>query len=300
MTTKVFSARSTAEEVVLGLNLSGRNVLVTGCNSGIGLETIRSLAKAGARIIGLARTLESAKKACSIIGQDHMPIECDLADLNSVDNSIEVIRKSGVRLDAVVTNAGIAAPSSLQVRYGVELQFLVNYLSHFRLVTGLLDLVPDSTGRIVIGSSSSSIEQASKEGVMFDNLDGRVFYKPFVFYGQSKLATALFAKELSRRVKARGICVNSVHPGATRGTNLNNGLPLPMKAILKVAQLFMKTPAQGAATQCLLAVSPIVGHVTGKYWADCQIAEGSPLLSNEHLAKRLWDRSEQIIAQATR
>ncbi|KVU05704.1 hypothetical protein WK60_25685 [Burkholderia ubonensis] len=296
MTFSSFGARSTADEVVFGLDLSGKNVLVTGCNSGIGLETARAIAKTGARIIGLARSLESASKACSIIGPGHVPIECDLADFRSVENGIEAIRKTGMQLDAIVANAGIAAPSTLQVRYGVELQFLVNYLSHFRLVTGLLDVVPDSTGRIVIGSSSSSIQQAPKEGVMLDNLDGHIFYKPFLFYGQSKLAAALFAKELSRRLKGRDICVNSVHPGATRGTKLNNDLPLPMKAVLKVAQLFMKTPAQGAATQCLLAVNPVASHVTGEYWADCQVAEGSPFLEDENLAKLLWEKSEQIIA----
>jgi WW domain-containing oxidoreductase len=231
------------------------------------------------------------------LGPHHVPIGCDLTDLGSVAHAIEAVRKFGAPLDAIVTNAGIAAPSSLRVRYGVELQFLVNHVAHFLLVTSLLDLVPDSTGRIVIGSSSSSIQQAPKEGIMFDNLDGHRFYKPFVFYGQSKFATALFAKELSRRVKDRGICVNSAHPGATRGTNLNSGLPIPMKAILKGAQWFMKTPAQGAATQCLLAASLAVGHVSGEYWADCQIAKGNPLLTDEGLATRLWETSEQIIAR---
>lgn len=299
MMTHSFGARSTASDVVSGLDLSTKAVLITGCNSGIGLASIQALAKSGARIIALARTLQAAQQACSTLQSDHVPIECDLADLRSVAGAIKAVRKLGVRLDAIITNAGIAAPSSLQVRYGVEMQFLVNHVGHFLLVNRLLDLVPDSTGRIVIGSSSSSIRQAPKDGIMFDNLDGHRFYKPFVFYGQSKLATALFAKELSRRVMVRGISVNSVHPGATRGTNLNNGLPVSMKAIFKVAQWFMKTPAQGAATQCLLAANPTVGRVSGEYWANCQIAKGNPLLSDEDLATRLWETSEQIIARVS-
>ncbi len=110
---------------------------------------------------------------------------------------------------------------------------------------------------------------------MFDNLDGRRSYKPFTFYGQSNLATALFAKELSRRLAGWGIAVNSLHPGATRGTNLNANLGLRFRLILSIAQRFMKSVAQGAATQVLLAASPLVEGITGEYWSDCQVAEGN-------------------------
>jgi WW domain-containing oxidoreductase len=298
MTSKQFDARSTADDVLSGIELTGKTILITGCSSGLGVETMRSLAQRGARIIALARTADAARQACSAIGHRHVPIGCDLADLHSVASAIDAVRKVGTPLDTIITNAGIAAPSLLQVRYGVELQFLVNHLAHFLLVTRLSDLVPDSTGRIVIGSSSSSVQQAPKEGIMFDNLDGRRFYKPFMFYGQSKFATALFAKELSRRISRRDIRVNAVHPGATRGTHLNRDLPLALKAVLKVAQPFMKTPAQGAATQCLLAANPSVAGISGEYWADCRIAKGNPLLDDEDLANRLWEASESIIIDA--
>jgi WW domain-containing oxidoreductase len=163
------------------------------------------------------------------------------------------------------------------------MQFLVNHVSHFLLVTRLVDLVPDRTGRIVIVSSSASTGQAPKEGIMFDNLDGHRFYKPFTFYGQSKLATA-----------GRGIAVNSVHPGATRGTNLNANLGLPFRLILSIAQMFMKSVAQGAATQVLLAASPLVEGITREYWSDCQVAEGNALLDDPLIAQRLWTVSERI------
>lgn len=130
---------------------------------------------------------------------------------------------------------------------------------------------------------------------MFTNLDGRHFYKPFTFYGQSKFATALFAKELSRRVRARGISVNSVHPGATAGTKLNENLAFPLKALMLIAQHFMKSPEQGAATQCLLAASPVVESISGEYWADCRVAKGNPLFSDTVLADKLWRVSAQII-----
>ena len=295
-----YGARSTADDVLSGVNLAGKTILVTGCNSGLGLETIKVLSAHGARIIGLARSLDSAQKACANAGASATPVACDLSDLASVSIAIDTIRRLGTPLDAIVTNAGIAAPSKLDVRYGVELQFLVNHISHFYLVTRLIDLVPDQTGRVVIGSSSSSTDQAPKEGILFDNLDGHRYYKPFTFYGQSKLATALFAKELSSRLAGRGIAVNSYHPGATRGTNLNVNLSLPLRLVLQVAQLFMKSVPQGAATQTMLAASPLIQGTTGEYWSDCHVAKGSKFLADQALATRLWNVSEQLISEHSR
>lgn len=295
-----YGARSTADEVLSGVNLAGKTILVSGCNSGLGLETIKVLSTQGARVIGLARSFDSAQKACASVGASAKPVACDLRDLASVSKAIDTIRNMGTPLDAIVTNAGIAAPPKLEVRYGVELQFLVNHISHFYLVTRLIDLVPDQTGRIVIGSSSSSTDQAPKEGILFDNLDGHRYYKPFAFYGQSKLATAVFAKELSRRLADRGVAVNSYHPGATRGTNLNANLSTTLRLVLQVAQLFMKSIPQGAATQTMLAASPVIQGMTGEYWSDCQIAEGSKFLADQTLAARLWQVSEQVIGEHSR
>ena len=155
----------------------------------------------------------------------------------------------------------------------------------------------NGTGRIVIVGSRASITHAPVEGIMFDNLDGRRFYKPFMFYGQSKLANALFAKELSRRLTARGIAVNSVHPGATRGTGLNKSLTLPLRIALAAAKPFFKSARRGAATQALLAASPQVSGVTGEYSSNCQIAKGNPLLEDLELARRLWDVSQDIVSR---
>jgi len=290
-----FGARSTADEVLAGIDLSGKRIVVTGCNSGIGFETMNAFAANGAHVIGLARTLEDAATACAAVGPSSTPVACDLADLDSVAGAAATIRDLAQPLDAIVANAGIANLPSLQTRYGVEMQFLVNHLGHFSLVNELLDVVREGTGRVVMVSSSASKTQAPAEGIMFDNLDGQRFYKPFTFYGQSKLATALYAKELSRRAAPRGIAVNSLHPGATRGTRLNKYLSLPLRLAQSAAQWFMKSAQQGAATQALLAASPRAAGISGEYWENCRIGAGHPLLEDSGLAQRLWDVSEKII-----
>lgn len=292
-----FGSRSTADKVLAGIDLSGKHFVVTGCNSGIGFETMNALAANGAHVIGLARTLADAAIACAKAGPTCTPVACDLADLESVAAAVETIRGLQGPLDAIVANAGIANLPTLQTRYGIEMQFLVNHIGHFALVNQLLDLVRNGTGRIVMVSSHASVNQAPAEGILFDNLDGHGFYKPFAFYGQSKLANALFAKELSRRLSSRGIAVNSVHPGATKGTGLNKQLSLPLKIALFMARPFMRSAQQGAATQTLLAANPRVSGITGEYWSNCQIAAGNPLLEDIGLAKRLWEISEDIVAQ---
>jgi WW domain-containing oxidoreductase len=292
-----FGARSTADNVLAGVDLTGKRMVVTGCNSGIGFETMSALCANGAHVIGLARSLQDAKSACDKAGPFCTPVACDLADLDSVAAAAQSIRALQGPLDAIIANAGIANLPDLQTRYGIELQFLVNHIGHFALVNELLDLVRNGTGRVVVVSSSASVNRAPAEGIMFDNLGGRQFYKPHMFYGQSKLANALFARELSRRVSARGIAVNSLHPGATRSTRLNKNASLPQKIALWAARPFMKSAPRAAATQALLAASPLVGGVTGQFWSNCQVAAGNPLLEDIELAKRLWEVSEDIVAR---
>jgi len=292
-----FGSRSTADKVLAGIDLTGKRMVVTGCNSGIGFETMSALGANGAQVIGLARSLRDAEIACAKAGPSCSPLACDLADLDSVAAAAGAIRALQVPLDSVVANAGIANLPTLQTRYGVEMQLLVNHIGHFALVNQLSGLVRDGTGRIVIVSSSAGIDRAPAEGIMFDNLDGHRFYEPFTFYGQSKLANALFAKELSRRLSSRGIAVNAVHPGATRGTGLNKHVNVPLRIALAAARWFMKSAPQGAATQALLAASPSVSGITGEFWSDCQIAKGSPMLEDADLARRLWEASDDIVAR---
>ena len=286
MTTSIrFGRRSTADQVLAGIDLSGKHIIVTGCNSGLGLETLNAFAANGASVIGLARTLDSASRSCAQASPACIPVGCDLSSFSSIAAALETIRNLSVPLDAIVANAAAANLPSLETRYGIEKQFLTNHIGHFMLVNGIADLLRDGSARIVMVTSRASITHAPSEGVMFDNLDGRQFYDPSAFYAQSKLANALFAKELSRRLAARGIAVNSADPGAAR-TRIRKGF-LP--------RLFAKSAARAAATQALLAASPAVSGITGEYWSNCNISQGNALLQNMPLAQRLWDVSQEVL-----
>lgn len=285
-----FGRRSTADQVLAGIDLTGKHIVVTGCNSGLGYETMNAFAANGAAVIGLARTLEAASEACAQASPLCVPIGCDLSNFDSIAAALEAIRELAVPLDAIVGNAAVANLPSLETRYGIERQFLTNHIGHFMLVNGIADLLRDGTGRIVMVSGSARISQAAADGIMFDNLDGHRFYDPSVFYAQSKLANALYAKELSRRLTPRGITANSADPGAAR-TRMRKGL---------IKRLFAKSAAQAAATQALLAASPEAARITGEYWSDCKISQGNPLLQNIVLARRLWDVSQEILDRGRR
>jgi len=288
----------TADDAVRGLDLSSHTVLVTGCASGLGLETLRALSRRGASIIALARTRASAEQALSTAGARGVPVECDLADLKSVHRAVEMVRGLETTLDALVASAGVIGGKELVKANGLELQFQVNYLGHFALINGLVDVLQDGRSRIVIVSSDAAVKQAPKEGIRFDDLSGDRTYAPFTFYGQSKLACAIYAKELARRLAPRKIDVNSVHPGAVRGTGLNRNLAFPLNLVLKVASFFMKSVEEGAATQTFLAANPAARGVTGRYWVDCRVSDGSPHLDDAAMATRLWDISSEIASRS--
>jgi WW domain-containing oxidoreductase len=280
-----FGRRSTADQVLAGIDLTGKHIIVTGCNSGLGLATLNALAANGAAVIGLARSIDAASRACAQASPVCLPVGCDLSDFDSISTALETIRGLSVPLDAIVANAAAANLPSLQTRHGIERQFLTNHIGHFMLVNGIADLLREGSARIVMVSGAASAGQARSDGIMFDNLDGQQFYDPSIFYAQSKLANALYAKELSRRLAARGIVANSADPGAAR-TAIRKGF---------FTRLFAKPAAQAAATQVLLAASPEASGITGEYWSNCNIAAGNPLLQDAVLARRLWDVSQEII-----
>jgi WW domain-containing oxidoreductase len=292
-------AGSTANQVLAGVDLTRKWILVTGCDEEIGFETMNALAANGAHVFGLASSLASAKNACEQIGLRATPVECDLADLDSIAAAAETIRGLQVPLDAIIANAEVESPPTLHTKFGVELQFLSNHIGHFSLVNQLLNLVRNGTGRIVIVSSGAGVMRAPPEGIMFDNLDGHRFYDPMTFYEQSKFAVALYAKELSRRLRRRAIAVNSLHTGAAKDACLRKDLLLPLRVVRSTVQQFLKSAGQRAATAALLAASPWVTGITGEYWSDCQVAEGNPVLNDNELAKRLWQVSMQIVQRIT-
>ena len=146
-----------------------QTMLVTGCNSGLGLETLRVLALRGARVVGTARTLEKAKEACAGISGQTIPLDCELSDPASVRACVKEVRRLDLRLDALIANAGIMALPKLERAHGYELQFFTNHIGHFLLVTGLLEQLTE-TGRVVMLSSSAH-QRAPRVGIELDNLD---------------------------------------------------------------------------------------------------------------------------------
>jgi WW domain-containing oxidoreductase len=286
-----FGYGSTAEDVTEGLSLEGKTILVTGCNSGLGLETSRVLAMRGARVVGTARTVEKAKEA--VTGQS-VPLACELSDPASVRDCIAKVKEAGIRLDAIVCNAGIMALPKLEKQHGYEAQFFTNHIGHFILVTGLLDDLTEK-GRVVMVSSEAH-RRAPREGVELDDLDGKKRYDPWRNYGQSKMANILFASELSRRLATTKKTANSLHPGVI-ATNLARHMNPVVQFIFSLAKpLALKTIAQGAATQVYLATHPSVAEVSGKYFSDCNPKTPRDPANDEALATKLWKRSEEIVA----
>jgi WW domain-containing oxidoreductase len=297
MQTTTFGARSTADRVLAGIDLTGKHIVVTGCNSGIGFETTSALAANGAHVIAAAKTLQEAVRACQDIGYQCSPVECDLGDLDSTAAAADAIRQLRLPLDGIIANTGVANLPGARVRYGVEEHFRVNHLGHFALVNELAGSLRDSTGRIVIVTSRAAGARSAASGIMFDNLAGQRSYQPAIFYAQSQLANALYAKELSRRLQARGIAVNAVNPGKVRDRGFGKYWGLGRRLGQLAALPFSRSPAQGAATIALVAASPSVTGITGEYWQDCVISRANPLLDDSALAMRLWETSEAIIAQ---
>jgi len=289
-----FGYRSTAEQVTEGLSLAGKTMLVTGCNSGLGFETLRVLTLRGARVVGTARTLEKAEAACAAVGGQTVPFACELADPASVRACVAAAKLLGFRFDAILCNAGIMALPKLQKAFGYELQFFTNHVGHFMLVTGLLDSLADD-GRVVMLSSDAHI-MAPRRGIEFENLDGSKGYAPWRHYGQSKLANLLFANELARRLRDTKRTANALHPGVI-ATNLARNMLDPVSHALfrKVGPFVLKSTAQGAATQVYVATHPNVAGVSGAYFGDCNIKRSSRAAQDAALARRLWETSEEIV-----
>lgn len=292
-----FNRRSTAEQVTEGIDLNGKTVLITGVNSGLGFESMRVLAKRGAHVIGAARTLEKAAEACGKIAGKTTPIACELSDLGDVARCADEINAMNTPIDILMCNAGIMALSELQTKNGIEMQFLTNHLGHFVLVNKLLERVKQAKAGRVVMLSSMGHQQCPKGGIDFDNLSGDKGYDPWKFYGQSKLANLLMAVELTKRLQGDQATANAVHPGVIR-TNLSRSTGGFFATLISVvARLFERTIAQGAATQCYVAVHENLEGVSGEYFADCNRAKPSNYGRDPELAERLWHESEILTAQ---
>ena len=289
-----FGYGSTAEEVTEGQLLAGKTVLVTGCNSGLGLEAMRVLARRGATVLGTARTLAKATAACATVEGRTVPLACELSDPSSVRACVEAVKRGDHRLDALIANAGIMALPKREQAFGVELQLFTNHVGHFILVTGLLDRLAED-GRVVMLSSDAH-RMAPKAGILFDDLAGDQGYTPWGHYGQSKLANILFAKELARRLAGTRRTANAVHPGVIR-TNLGRHMPGFASFVFGLAgPLVLKSVPQGAATEVFVAVHPSVATTSGAYFVDCNVARPRADADDAAMARRLWEVTEKIVA----
>ena len=289
-----FNKRSTAEEVTEGIDLTGKTVLITGVNSGIGTETMRVMALRGAHVIGTARSLEKASDAAAEMPGAVTPMACELTDLEDVRRCAAAVAAAAPEIDILIANAGIMALPKLEQVNGIEKQFATNHLGHFLLVNLLKEQIKAAGNARVVVVSSSAHLQAPKEGIQFDNLSGEHGYGAFRAYGQSKLANVLFANGLNQRL-GDGATANSLHPGVI-GTNLGRHMnPLLAGVMGLFMKPFAKSIAQGAATQCYVATSAELDGVAGRYFADCNEARSNPLAGDRRLGDRLWKVSEELV-----
>jgi NAD(P)-dependent dehydrogenase (short-subunit alcohol dehydrogenase family) len=292
---KPFNFHSSAEEVTEGIDLTGQYWLITGSNSGLGKETVRVLAMRGAQIIATARTEESAAHTLYELGIKGTPIACDLAELSSVHSAVQQIQAKDIQLHGIIANAGVMALPTLQQKNGIELQFYTNHIGHFALVTGLLDALHDRARVVILSSRAHAFAQ--ERGLELDNLSGQTDYHPWRMYGRSKLANILFANALQTRFTGTQKTANSVHPGIIP-TNLGRHIPNVEEHYKNIQQtMALKNIAQGASTQCLVAVRPELEGVGGYYFSDCQIATPIAQGTDNALAEELWNTTEEIIAE---
>jgi NAD(P)-dependent dehydrogenase (short-subunit alcohol dehydrogenase family) len=308
--TTPFGFDSTAAEVVAGIDLSGKRAIVTGGSSGIGIETARALAGAGADVTLAVRDTDAGERTAADItattGNAAVHVgRLDLADQASVAAFVAGWNQP---LHLLVNNAGVMALPELQLTpEGWEMQFATNHLGHFGLARGLHDaLAADGDARIVSLSSRGHL----RSPVVFDDLSFRSRpYDPWLAYGQSKTANVLFAVEATRRWGGDGITANAVHPGAIP-TNLSRHMDPEVLADLRASGAYtFKTIEQGAATSVLVATSSQLEGIGGRYFEDCNEAAlvdpnttedpahgVAPYALDSENAERLWDISEGLLA----
>ncbi|WP_141208299.1 SDR family NAD(P)-dependent oxidoreductase [Streptomyces griseorubiginosus] len=301
-----FGAHSTADDVLAGVDLSGKLAIVTGGYSGLGLETTKALVKAGARVVVPARRPDTAKEA--LAGLDGVEQDVlDLGDLDSVRAFAERFLASGRTIDLVIDNAGIMACPETRVGPGWEAQFATNHLGHFALVNHLWPAIEPGGARVV--SVSSRAHHFS--GMRWDDVHWRTGYDKWQAYGQAKTANVLFAVHLDKLGAERGVRAFSLHPG---------GILTPLQRHLPKAEMVdrgwidaqgnalnpsgFKSPEQGAATQVWAATSPQLDGMGGVYLEDCDIAEPAvdgdqsggvrAWATDPEQAARLWALSAEL------
>ena len=317
----VFGATSTTDDVLAGVDLKGKRVLVTGVSAGLGVETARALAAHGAQVVGAARDLAKAERATSEVraqaanGGSLELVELDLASLKSVRVCADGLIADARPFDVVIANAGVMRTPFGHTQDGFETQFGTNHLGHFVLVNRIAGLIAPGGRLVNVSSSGHRYSDVDLEDPNFVHTP----YDPMVAYGRSKTANILFAVEFDRRHRSRGVRAAALHPGGIR-TELGRHMPADELDEL-VAQINAqlaaagqppfqwKTIPQGAATSVWAGFVASADDVGGRYSENCQlspvtdrlITPGSPgvrpyALDSEH-AKALWAKSEEMVGE---
>ncbi|MEA2730991.1 MAG: hypothetical protein QOF70_5466, partial [Acetobacteraceae bacterium] len=312
---------STTDDVLAGVDLRGKRVLVTGVSAGLGVETARALAAHGARVVGAARDLAKAERATAVVraqaanGGGLELVELDLASLKSVRACADALLADGRPFDAVIANAGVMRTPFGHTTDGFETQFGTNHLGHFVLVNRISSLIVPNGRLVNVASSGHRYSDVDLDDPNFEHTP----YDPSIAYGRSKTANILFAVEFDLRHRARGVRATALHPGGIKTELDRHMAPGELEATVERinAQLAaegrpnfqFKTIPQGAATSVWSAFVAPAEEVGGRYSEDCQVSqvtEGlvSPVspgvrpyaLDPEH-AKALWAKSEEMVAE---
>ncbi len=319
-----FGATSTTEDVLSGIKLSGKRILVTGVSAGLGVETARALAAHGAHVVGAARDLIKAEAATAQVRKDAAAgggsfelIELDLASLKSVRTSADALLEKGELFDVVIANAGVMATPFGHTADGFETQFGTNHLGHFLFVNRIASLIREGGRLINLSSAGHRFSNVDLDDPNFE----RTPYEPFVAYGRSKTANILFAVAFDRRHRSRGVRAAAVHPGGIqtelsryRGSEALQALVDSINRQLATegkGPFQFKTVPQGAATSVWAAVVAPAEEIGGRYCENCHVGRVVPdtatiTVASEgvrgyavdpHNAEALWKKSEELVGQ---
>jgi NAD(P)-dependent dehydrogenase (short-subunit alcohol dehydrogenase family) len=313
-----FGATSTTDEVLEGVKLSGKRVLVTGVSAGLGVETARALAAHGAEVVGAARDVSKAQKATEQVraqaaaGGSLQVIQLDLASLASVRRCADDLLTAGKSFDLIIANAGVMACPKSSTADGFETQFGTNHLGHFVLVNRIASLLK-ANGRLVnVSSAGHRFSDVDLEDPNFEHTR----YDEWIAYGRSKTANVLFAVEFDRRHKTRGVRATALHPGGIQtelGRHMTAEVRDNMIASINASQpkdapaFSWKSIPQGAATSVWAACVAEAQEVGGRYCEDCHVAEINPepgfrggvqpYALDPQRAQALWEKSEQMVGE---
>jgi NAD(P)-dependent dehydrogenase (short-subunit alcohol dehydrogenase family) len=323
--TNIFSGTSTTEDVLAGVNLRGKRILVTGVSAGIGVETARSLAAHGAHVVGAARDLVKAEAATAHVRKDAAAqdgslelVALDLASLGSVRACADALLKVGKPFDVVIANAGVMATPFGHTADGFETQFGTNHLGHFVLVNRIAPLISAGGRLINLASSGHRFANVDLDDPNFE----RTPYDPFVAYGRSKTANILFAVAFDRRHREHGVRAAAVHPGGIQtelGRHMGAGNIQKMLdqmnqqlAAAGEAPFQWKTIPQGAATSIWAGVVAPADEIGGRYCENCHVGEIVPddvtisaisegvrrYALDPSNAEALWKKSEEMVGES--